>query len=113
VRAATRVEGDVAFVDLARAGIEAGNKFIVYWLFPQARYTVVVSHDPKRAKVSVGSNPWARPERAHNIARICERYGGGGHPVVGAVSLDPSRLEEARRIAAEIVAELRSPGVAA
>jgi hypothetical protein len=113
VRAATRVEGEVAFVDLARAGLEAGNKFIVYWLFPEARYTVVVSQDPKRAKVSVGSNPWARPARAHNIARICERYGGGGHPVVGAVSLDPSRLEEARRIAAEIAAELRAPVAAA
>jgi hypothetical protein len=113
VRAAARVEGEVAFVDLARAGIEAGNKFIVYWLFPAARYTVVVSQDAKRAKVSVGSNPWARPDRAHNIARICERYGGGGHPVVGAVSLDPARIDEARRIAGEMVATLRAPVEAA
>jgi hypothetical protein len=113
VRAATRLEGEVAFVDLARAGIEAGNKFIVYWLFPEARYTVVVSQDPKRAKVSVGSNPWARPSRAHNIARICERYGGGGHPVVGAVSLDPGRIDEARRIAGEIVSLLQAPVAAA
>jgi hypothetical protein len=113
IRAAARVEDGVAVLDLAAAGLEAGNKFVLYWLFPQARYTVTVSHDPKRAKVSVGSNPWARPERAHDISRICERYGGGGHPVVGAVSLDPGRLDEARRIAREIVTTLQGPPEAA
>ncbi len=108
VRAAARLDGGVAFLDLAAAGLETGNKFVLYWLFPSARYTVTVSHDPKRSKVSVGSNPWARPPRAHDISRICERYGGGGHPVVGAVSLDPDRLEDARRIAREIVVTLQA-----
>jgi hypothetical protein len=107
VREATRLEDGVAFADLAAAGIEAGNKFVVYYLFPEARYTVVVSQDAKRAKVSVGSNPWAREPRAHDISRICERYGGGGHPVVGAVTLDPHRIDDARRIAGEIAGLLR------
>lgn len=113
VRAATRLEGDVALTDLAGAGIEAGNKFIVYWLFPGARYTVGVSQDAKRTKVSVGSNPWSRPDRPHDISRICERYGGGGHPVVGAVTLPPGQLERARHIAGEIVALLQAPAAAA
>jgi nanoRNase/pAp phosphatase (c-di-AMP/oligoRNAs hydrolase) len=69
---------------------------------------VVVTKDAKRAKVSVGSNPWARPARAHDISKICERYGGGGHPVVGAVSLAPDRLDDARRIAGEIASTLRA-----
>jgi hypothetical protein len=112
VRAAARLEGGVAFVDLAAAGLEAGNKFVLYWLFPEARYTVTVSADAKRSKVSVGSNPWARPPRAHDISRICERYGGGGHPVVGAVSLGPDRIEDVRRIAGEIVATLQAPAAA-
>jgi hypothetical protein len=113
IRAAARLEDGVAFLDLAAAGLEAGNKFVLYWLFPEARYTVTVSHDAKRSKVSVGSNPWARPPRAHDISHICERYGGGGHPVVGAVSLDPSRIEDARRIAREIIATLQSSPEAA
>jgi len=108
VRQAARVEDGVAFVDLAEAGIEAGNKFIVYYLFPDARYTVVVSQDAKRSKVSVGSNPWARETRRHDISKICERYGGGGHAVVGAVTLDPGRIREARRIAQEIAGLLRA-----
>ena len=108
VRRAARVEGGVVLVDLADAGVDGANKFIAYHLFPEARYTVVVTKDPKRTKVSVGSNPWARPPRAHDISKLCERYGGGGHPVVGAVSLGADRLADARRIAGEIAAALRA-----
>jgi hypothetical protein len=102
-----RVDGGVVTIDLTESEVDGANKFIAYDLFPEARYTVVVSRDPKRAKVSVGSNPWARPARAHDISKLCERYGGGGHPVVGAVSLGPGQVAEARRIAGEIADALR------
>jgi len=111
VRRAAHEEGGVVTVDLADAGVDGANKFIAYDLFPRAAYTVVVTQDAKRTKVSVGSNPWARPPRPHDISKLCERYGGGGHPVVGAVSLPPGRVPDARRIAGEIAAALRSePG---
>lgn len=112
IRGVARLEGGVVRIDLTPLGIESANKFIAYDLFPEARYTVVVSRDPKRAKVSVGSNPWARELRAHDIAKICERYGGGGHPVVGGVTLDPSRVDDARRIAGEIARLLQTPPAA-
>jgi hypothetical protein len=107
-RRLARVDGGVVAIDLSEAGIETANKFISYELFPEARYTVAVSRDAKRAKVSVGSNPWSRPDRPHDISKLCERYGGGGHPVVGAVSLAPDRLDDARRIAGEIATTLRT-----
>jgi hypothetical protein len=107
-RRLARVDGGVVAIDLSEAGIETANKFISYELFPDARYTVAVSRDAKRAKVSVGSNPWSRPDRPHDISKLCERYGGGGHPVVGAVSLAPDRLDDARRIAGEIATTLRT-----
>ena len=44
----------------------------------------------------------------HNLASICERYGGGGHARVGAISLSPGDLDKAREIAGEIVAELKT-----
>src|SRR5512138_925738 len=109
VRGRARLDGGVVTFDLADTGIESANKFLSYFLFPEASYTVVVTRDAKRSKVSVGSNPWARPARLHDISKLCERYGGGGHPVVGAVSLPPDRVEDARRVAAEIAATLRSP----
>lgn len=104
-----RLAGGVVEVDLGDTAVEAANKFIAYDLYPEATYTVVVSKDAKRTKVSVGSNPWARERRAHDISKLCERYGGGGHPVVGAVSLPPDRLADARRIAGEIASALRGP----
>jgi hypothetical protein len=106
-RRLSAVRDGVVEVDLGDTEITAPNKFIAYDLHPAARYTVVVSRDATRTKVSVGSNPWSAVPRTHDISRLCERYGGGGHPVVGAVTLPPGRLDEARRVAAEIAAALR------
>jgi hypothetical protein len=108
VRRAAREEDGVVTVDLVDSGVEGANKFIAYDLFPRAAYTIVITHDAKRTKVSVGSNPWARPARPHDISKLCERYGGGGHAVVGAVSLPPGRVADARRIAGEIASALRA-----
>jgi len=99
-------DGGVVFFDLIGQDLEGYNKFIPYYLFPDTLYTVSVSVSSFRTKVSVGSNPWAPVELRHNLATICERYGGGGHPRVGAISFEKGQLEEARRVAAEIVREL-------
>ena len=56
----------------------------------------------------MGSNPWTRANHLVNLAMICERYGGGGHARVGAISFPPDQLEKARQAAQEIVAELRA-----
>lgn len=106
MRKTARLLDGVVFFDLADKGVAAFNKFISYYLFPEARYSVGVTL-ASRAKISVGSNPWSPVPRTHDISRICERYGGGGHPVVGAVSVAKSDLPRARQIAAEIVAELQ------
>jgi hypothetical protein len=101
-------EDGVVFFDLAGCDVEGYNKFIPYYLFPTSTYTVSVSPSSFRTKISVGSNPWAKEEPKHNLASICERYGGGGHARVGAISLSPGELERARTIASEIVEELKT-----
>ena len=112
-RRLARLDRGVVEVDLGDTPIEAANKFIGYDLFPEARYAVVVSKDAQRTKVSVGSNPWGTVPRTHDLSALCGRHGGGGHPVVGAVTLPPGRLDEARRVAGEIAAALRvEPGAA-
>lgn len=97
----------VVFFDLTGTSIEGYNKFIPYYFHPETTYVVSLSQSAFRTKISVGSNPWAPRPRTHNIAEICERYGGGGHAVVGAVSLKPDELERGREIVEEIIAELR------
>ena len=69
---------------------------------------VSVSTSSFRTKVSVGSNPWQSERVTHNLATICERYGGGGHAKVGAISFEIGALEKARAAAAEIAQELKS-----
>ena len=107
IRKTGRSANGVIYFDVAGHEMEGYNKFVPYWLFPEATYTVSVSLASFRAKVSVGSNPWAPAEPTHNLATICERYGGGGHPRVGAISFERSEVEQARRVAQEIAAELR------
>jgi hypothetical protein len=100
-------ERGVVSFDLTGTGIEGYNKFIPYYFHPEVTYVVSLSQSSFRTKISVGSNPWAPRPRIHNIAEICERYGGGGHAVVGAVSLKPEELEVGRQYMQEIIEELR------
>ncbi len=98
----------VVYFDLVDQDLEGYNKFIPYYLFPHSIYTVSVSTSSFRTKVSVGSNPWAEKPVKYNLATICERYGGGGHSKVGAISFPIGAIDEARKAAREIAAELRS-----
>jgi hypothetical protein len=102
-------DGTIYF-DITDHQLEGYNKFIPYYLHPQATYSIGLSKSSFRTKVAVGSNPWTKagPEDMLNLATICERYGGGGHARVGAISFPPDKSELARKAAAEIVAELRA-----
>lgn len=100
-------QGTIYF-DISDHDLEGYNKFIPYYLHPQSVYSVGLSSSSFRTKVSVGSNPWTQEQNMVNLAKICERYGGGGHARVGAISFPPNQAETARKAAAEIVAELRA-----
>jgi hypothetical protein len=101
------LQDGVLFFDVADRDFEGFNKFIPYHLFPGAVYSVAVSASPGRSKIAVGSNPWNPTPKTVNLASICERYNGGGHAKVAAISLPPGQLGQAREIARDIVAELR------
>ena len=100
-------DGTIYF-DVTDHDLEGYNKFVPYYLHPHCVYSVGLSKSSFRTKVSVGSNPWTTATYMENLAKICERYGGGGHARVGAISFPPDRFEDARKAADEIVAELRA-----
>jgi nanoRNase/pAp phosphatase (c-di-AMP/oligoRNAs hydrolase) len=106
----TELKDGTLYFDITNQPLEGYNKFVPYFLHPDATYSVGLSKSSFRTKVAVGSNPWtkARPEQMVNLAQICERYGGGGHARVGAISFPPDKGDLARAAAAEIVAELRA-----
>jgi hypothetical protein len=99
--------GGVVYFDVSDLDLEGYNKFIPYYLFPDALYTVGVSASPARSKVSVGTNPWKEASAEVNLAALCEKYGGGGHARVAAISLGPGDILRARKVAKEIAATLR------
>jgi hypothetical protein len=103
-----KVVGKVVVVDLSPVVVEVAAKFVTYALWPESAYSVVLSRSSSKCKISIGYNPWSPIPRTHNIAKICERHGGGGHPVVGAISLPADQFERARQITNEIVEELAS-----
>ena len=112
IRERAEVDGGVITFDITDQPTEGYNKFIPYYLHPEGTYNVGLSRSSFRTKVAVGTNPWTTKAATElvNVAAICERYGGGGHARVGAISFAPDRGDEAREAAEEIVAELRRAG---
>jgi hypothetical protein len=108
LRERTTLDRGVVTFDITDKLTEGYNKFIPYYLHPAATYNVGLSRSSFRTKVAVGTNPWTKVPVSElaNLAAICERYGGGGHARVGAVSFPPDKEDEARKAAAIIAAEL-------
>jgi hypothetical protein len=108
LRDRAKCEDGTLYFDVTDQDLEGYNKFVPYYLHPGCVYSVGLSKSSFRTKVAVGSNPWARAENMVNLAKICERYGGGGHARVGAISFEPDKFDTARVAAKEIVDELRA-----
>jgi hypothetical protein len=108
LRQRTEEKDGTIFFDLTDLDLEGYNKFIPYYLHPDSIYSIGVSKSSFRVKVSVGSNPWSKRPPTVNLARICERYGGGGHARVGAISFEVTQGDAAHKAALEIVEELRA-----
>jgi hypothetical protein len=109
IREHSECKDGTIYFDVTEFDLEGYNKFIPYYLYPESTYSVGLSRSSFRTKVSVGSNPWTTTpvEKMVNLAKICERYGGGGHARVGAISFEPGKFDQAREAAKEIVGELR------
>lgn len=110
LRERSSCEQGTIYFDITDHPLEGYNKFIPYYLHPHATYSVGLSRSSFRTKIAVGSNPWTKvpAKQMVNLATICERYGGGGHARVGAVSFPREKDDLARKAAAEIVKELRA-----
>ncbi len=98
----------VIFFDVSDMDLEGYNKFIPYLLHPECVYSVSVSASSARAKVSLGTNPWNQANANQNLASLAEKFGGGGHPRVSAISFEPGDVLRAREVAGGLAATLRA-----
>jgi hypothetical protein len=110
IRKRSECKDGTVYFDVTDYDLEGYNKFVPYYIHPESTYSIGLSKSSFRTKVSVGSNPWTTTpgEKMVNLAAICERYGGGGHARVGAISFPTDRADEAREAARVIVEELRA-----
>jgi hypothetical protein len=106
VERAAQVLGQVVLVDLTDAPLDVAAKFVTYARYPRCAYSVMLTRNKQHFKLSVGHNPWSGVPRTHDIAAICRREGGGGHPAVGACSFPLSAEARAREVARSIAEEL-------
>jgi hypothetical protein len=107
LRERSEAREQVIFFDVGDLDLEGYNKFIPYLLHPECVYSVSVSASEVRAKVSLGTNPWNQATANQNLASLAEKFGGGGHPRVAAISFEPGDLARARNVARELVGVLR------
>jgi hypothetical protein len=108
VKEKAQLIGPVVLVDLSEYVIEVAAKFVTYAFWPESAYSVLLTRSATKTKLSIGYNPWSPIPRRHDIAKICERHGGGGHPVVGAITVKPDELDKAKALAKSIAEELAS-----
>ena len=101
------VRGPVVLFDLVGRGVGSPG-LTAYDLFPACTYTVSVLATDGAVKVGVGWNPWGGP-RQHDLGALCAAHGGGGHPVVGGVTLPPGAIAHGRAVAAALVDALSAP----
>lgn len=106
VRSKAERRGRVVYVDLTEQPQDTLGKFVTYALYPESVYSVVVAQMKQGFKISVGYNPWCGQGLDADISSICARYGGGGHPVVGGVSIPADQRARAQQIANTIASEL-------
>lgn len=110
IRDLARVDRGVLEYDLLDEEPRVLSHFIPYAQHPDVDYVVgIYGHGDGDLRLTLGYNPWKTPSgRKHNLAQICERYGGGGHPFVAGCSFDLGMEAECRRAQREILEYLRS-----
>jgi nanoRNase/pAp phosphatase (c-di-AMP/oligoRNAs hydrolase) len=104
----SHLEGDVVVVDLRDEDvIHAGNRFMIYALFPEARVSVHVIWGRQKLNTvfACGKSILDRTSPV-DVGEVMLRYGGGGHLAAGTCQVPH---EESERVQREVVEALRTP----
>jgi nanoRNase/pAp phosphatase (c-di-AMP/oligoRNAs hydrolase) len=107
----TSIRGEVAVIDLrAEEIIHAGNRFMVYALFPACSVSVHVLWGKQRQNtvIAVGKSILNRTSTA-DIGALMLSYGGGGHANAGTCQVPH---DDADRVLEELVGHLNTTDAA-
>ena len=102
----TKADGNVIFVDMrGEDTIYAGNRFILYTLYPEQNISlwVVDGRNKSNVAITVGYSIINRTATA-DVGSILLYYGGGGHKQVGTCQVP---YDDAERILSEIISKIK------
>jgi nanoRNase/pAp phosphatase (c-di-AMP/oligoRNAs hydrolase) len=102
------VHGDLVVVDLRDQDvIHAGNRFMVYALFPQCRVSahLIWGKQKQNMVIAVGKSILDRTSTV-DIGALMLRYGGGGHHAAGTCQVPAA---DALQVLSEITAAINEP----
>jgi nanoRNase/pAp phosphatase (c-di-AMP/oligoRNAs hydrolase) len=102
------MHGDVVVIDLRdEETIYAGNRFMVYALYPQARISIHVMWGRQKMNtvLAVGKSILDRTSPT-DIGAVMLKYGGGGHQAAGTCQVPH---EESERVLAEVIDAVSAP----
>jgi nanoRNase/pAp phosphatase (c-di-AMP/oligoRNAs hydrolase) len=106
VKKYAHADGNVIVADLRGVDpIHAGNRFLVYTLFPKQNISVWVLDGKMKQNcvITVGYSVINKTSKA-DVGALMLKYGGGGHPQVGTCQV-PN--DDGDRVIAEVVAALK------
>jgi len=96
LRKITRIEDKVAVIDLReQETIYAGNRFMVYAMWPETELSVHVAWGFRKQNtaVMIGKSIVNRASK-FNIGELCLSYGGGGHANAGTCQLENDVIDK-------------------
>jgi nanoRNase/pAp phosphatase (c-di-AMP/oligoRNAs hydrolase) len=102
------VHGDLVVLDLRNEEtIYAGNRFMIYALFPQCRVSMHALWGVKQQNTvfAIGKSIIERSSPV-DVGALCLSYGGGGHRAAGTCQVDNARAGD---VLAELIGKLASP----
>ncbi|MDR2098118.1 MAG: exopolyphosphatase, partial [Spirochaetaceae bacterium] len=106
VKKHSKVDGNVIIADMRGVDpIHAGNRFLIYTLFPEQNISVWVTEGKHNVNcvITVGYSVINKTAKA-DVGSLMLKYGGGGHRQAGTCQTDRAETD---RILREIIAKLR------
>lgn len=97
VKRIATVHDKVVVLDLRNEEvIHAGNRFMVYAMYPETQLSIHVAWGFKKQNtaVMIGKSIINKASKA-NIGELCLKYGGGGHRNAGTCQIDNDKIDEA------------------
>lgn len=109
VKRCSDVHGNLVVFDVRKEEIiYAGNRFVIYGMFPTCNISINVIWGLQKQNVvfAVGKSIVNRTSKT-NVGELCLKYGGGGHVAAGTCQVETAKAD---RVLKELITQINKDG---